>query len=707
MKNNIKEKQEKLEVASSTLKKEFVGIDHIIDQIIENITPWFVTPEIITRPISISLWGLTGTGKTSVVKRLIELLEVEPCSLYFNCATEASTNKETLDSKLETFFDEDSESASLTISAGAEGDFIKDPSKAIIILDEFQNCRTIDEDSREKDRSQTSVIWQLLDSGHVEVLSYSWERSKLISAIEDLLSLSRINPNIPLVDGKFGMSGEELERIDSAFREYLDFHGLYYFKSSSKPSLSDTSAEEDSDDEKKDIEFPPVININTCERHLIKTYNYIGKGEGWNIRKRLHSAETLGEYCQILQECTKIISKPRKLDFSKALVFVIGNLDEAFGVGEGIDPDIDADILNKLTTSVTITEVKSALKKRFRLEQISRLGNNMILYPSLKKKDFKEIIEMELEKASQKFFELTGFKIEFSDNMKELIYSESVYPIQGVRPIHSTISSLLIPKFSKVLLGKPGEAEKAVLDTKNREFEKESIEILVSYDKGPGFSINQELTLGSLRDISKYPKILLHSVHEAGHAVVYSILTGKMPETIVAITAQGGGYMWEDCSDSNSHRQSQTVEDMETNIMVSLAGALAEKIIFGVDPKKLSLGASSDISNAWDNLSHAFYDCGIGGNLLRYRSVDAYPRGIDPFNIPDEKSRDSELIRYNNKLISRTQELLIENIDFLKSVAKFLGEHRKMSRQEFKEFYDLYCRKKTQDISEWYREKLE
>ena len=108
---NIKEKQEKLLQAGIALKKEFVGIDSIIDQILENITPWYVTPKIITRPVSISLWGLTGTGKTSVVKRLLELLEIDGNSLYFNCATEASSQKESLDSKLESFYDVEGEGA--------------------------------------------------------------------------------------------------------------------------------------------------------------------------------------------------------------------------------------------------------------------------------------------------------------------------------------------------------------------------------------------------------------------------------------------------------------------------------------------------------------------------------------------------------------------------------------------------------------------
>ena len=61
------EKTKFLKEISKTLKNEFVGLDGIVDQIIQSVTPWYVTPEIITRPVIVSLWGMTGTGKTSIV----------------------------------------------------------------------------------------------------------------------------------------------------------------------------------------------------------------------------------------------------------------------------------------------------------------------------------------------------------------------------------------------------------------------------------------------------------------------------------------------------------------------------------------------------------------------------------------------------------------------------------------------------------------
>ena len=82
---NRKDRVKLLKSVLIQLKTEFVGLDSIIDQFGTSIHAWYVTPEIITRPTIVSVWGMTGTGKTSVVKRLIELLNLNEYLLSFDC----------------------------------------------------------------------------------------------------------------------------------------------------------------------------------------------------------------------------------------------------------------------------------------------------------------------------------------------------------------------------------------------------------------------------------------------------------------------------------------------------------------------------------------------------------------------------------------------------------------------------------------------
>jgi Cdc6-like AAA superfamily ATPase len=66
----------RLESARSSLKEHFVGIDAIIDELCDAVTVWFVAPELLSRPAIINLWGMTGVGKTDLVRRLVRALDI-------------------------------------------------------------------------------------------------------------------------------------------------------------------------------------------------------------------------------------------------------------------------------------------------------------------------------------------------------------------------------------------------------------------------------------------------------------------------------------------------------------------------------------------------------------------------------------------------------------------------------------------------------
>jgi ATP-dependent Lon protease len=75
--DEIKRKQALLQVSRDILKKEFVGIDTVIDKVIDSISTWFIFPELQETPVIINLWGMTGVGKTALIIRLSYLLEFD------------------------------------------------------------------------------------------------------------------------------------------------------------------------------------------------------------------------------------------------------------------------------------------------------------------------------------------------------------------------------------------------------------------------------------------------------------------------------------------------------------------------------------------------------------------------------------------------------------------------------------------------------
>lgn len=139
------------------------------------------------------------------------------------------------------------------------------------------------------------------------------------------------------------------------------------------------------------------------------------------------------------------------LKFNDSIIFVIANLDEAYQISFDVNPDMSPDQFRKITEKITIVEIKEALKKRFRNEQITRLGNIQVIYPSFSEQNFKDIIDLYLNKYEEEAFKLSGYHLKFEDSIKKIIYDEGVYPTHGTRPIFSTIYEIVKSRFPQVI----------------------------------------------------------------------------------------------------------------------------------------------------------------------------------------------------------------------------------------------------------------
>jgi hypothetical protein len=81
-------------------------------------------------------------------------------------------------------------------------------------------------------------------------------------------------------------------------------------------------------------------------------------------------------------------------DHSRLLVFVCGNLDEMYeDVATSVDDcDSDADTFHAMTSKLSVIDVKQALNKRFKPEQVAQLGNVHVIYPSLSRRAYEQLI---------------------------------------------------------------------------------------------------------------------------------------------------------------------------------------------------------------------------------------------------------------------------------------------------------------------------
>jgi len=124
-------RSERLRQIAVELKAELFGIDEVIDRVIDAVRAWYVLPDIITRPVIVNLWGLTGTGKTQLTRSLAKKL-----GFY--------------DRLIEVQMDGFSNGGGNTISAMLSESGIVQGTAGILVLDEFQRFRTVDRDGRDR-----------------------------------------------------------------------------------------------------------------------------------------------------------------------------------------------------------------------------------------------------------------------------------------------------------------------------------------------------------------------------------------------------------------------------------------------------------------------------------------------------------------------------------------------------------------------------
>lgn len=718
-------RQEKLDEAVAILKSEFVGLDDIIDSIKKSIIPWYITPEIIERPVVISLWGLTGTGKTSVVRRLTSLLGLSGKTVFFDCGLEANESSSgSIADKIEEVFDCDDDCDS--ISSGYEKF-----GNAVFVFDEFQYARTLGENGHELLKSPLRPIWTIIDSGKVSVSEYRYDISRFSNFVEDFSEFAKEYPDIHVDNGKV-LDREEVKIV-------LENLGLFYYgrdvssllggeKNSYAPKVRSSDREDEEDDIFKPLSLIGEDNLRT----MVKRLNSFKARLGFEMIIELNNVTTLIEYSKILEDAARIITKPKELDCSRSLVFILGNLDEAFKVESDLDPDMDADTFYDKTSKVSISDIKEALKQRFRAEQIARLGNNLIKYPTLKKEHFIKIIKKELSRIADKFLETEGIKINYAENIVDLMYSEGVFPVQGVRPIYTTIGTLLTPLLSDILINRTAE-DKEVTITLTREtdltekklkIDKTSLSIIFGKPEKV-VDIEIPLQLGELRNPERRLTRFINSVHEAGHAIVALYETGIYPVNIVSVSTGDGGFC--NTYDPKKEGEIDSRKDVDSDVRICLAGYEAEKLVYGKYPEKCLMGSGSDIENAWDFFSEMAYRCGYFEpysytNHLTEENSSGIPSGFldneglfvkHPYKASSGYLRDMVALRFS-ELRQDVVNILKEERKLLKVVALYLGENGSMNSDEFRDFVikygnkltDKYVSSKLEEDKNWYEKIL-
>jgi len=609
---NITRRLEKIKIQ---LKQEFIGLDEIIDQFVQAVNPWCNMAQTQERPLIVNLWGMTGVGKTSLVKRFLELWNKEEDVIHLNMGSKNYT-RDVLNSM--------------------ERMFALEGQPAVLIFDEFQHAKTMDNSGREMENPVDRMIWQLMDAGKFSISGLR----RYHSYFQEII----VSMEICLEKGVVIEKGKVVEGWD-IFCDIMEIDD-HIFHRDKKPDTFALSRRQFTDLHDLAIrEFP--------FRSQLKEYLLQLNGK---------------EMIEYIKKMEKKSMLSQELDFSKFLIIVIGNLDEAYKMSSVISADHDPDVMYEDSKMINFSMIKDALSLRFRMEEISRLGNIHIIYPSLSSGVYRSFIQKELANITERFHKTFGCKLNFSDQVKRVLFEEGVVPAQGFRPLRSSIRYLIDANVLELL-----QQARAI---NGKDFLVDMVEDRMQIMEAGKILFHKKLHL-PVREAKLRKQDAEHSaiiaVHEAGHAMMYILMHHSPPRVVsIASTDEGtGGYM----SINKSHKFINK-DILTREIAVRLAGKMAEELIFGKE--HITEGAEHDVRVATKLLLQTYRAGCISPNTATYESET---RGSGQLLPEDQQSKDW-VEEHLNKSYTLAGELMAHHLETLQALVDLLLAKRTIDTQE-------------------------
>ncbi|MFM2266646.1 MAG: hypothetical protein RL757_86 [Bacteroidota bacterium] len=598
-KAQIIERKKTLDDIKIQLKKDFVGIDSIIDNLLDYIQIWYLMPEILSRPVTVCLWGMTGVGKTDLVRKLVRYLNYQDRFAEVELGNSDST----------TYYS--------SVAKILEQSGLNDEKPGIVLFDEIQRFNTIQPDGTPVPNTKYADFWELLSDGR--------------------------------------LAKREKDDFDWYINDYL-----FTQKQRQKNPVMPNPEEP----------IPPHEDPNA----------EIGIWEANRFKRMLNMSEEVMDIAEMtrMQMFERVSDSKRKkkiyepVNHSKTLILISGNLDEAFQMAtQTSETDIDADIFHSFTKKITAVDIKNALTRRFRPEQVARFGNIHLIYPSLRRRDFELLIEKELIKVIERTKLRFHVDLAITKNVSQLIYRNGVFPVQGVRPVFSSVMDILETNLSKFLF------ESLLMDTFKIkiDYNFEEHYIIATFGR-KSIKLPFIGRIDKIRDTQIADTVSNVSVHESGHAVIYGILFGLAPLQLKSKVASSyaGGFTF-------PHQIYETKESMIQKIMVYLAGGIAEEVIFG--DKNATIGRSHDREQV--TILAADY-------VRRYGFEEKFQTNytLEYAYSMDKSKTDADIENMITALASQTRQLLTDYRTFLVDLSQKLFHAGSLEAKEVSKIAEPY-----------------
>ena len=224
------------------------------------------------------------------------------------------------------------------------------------------------------------------------------------------------------------------------------------------------------------------------ERHSVSKIlgsppGYVGFEEGGQItekiRRRPYSVILLDEVekahsdvfnilLQIFEDGRLTDAKGRVVSFKNTIVIMTSNVgSEYINQLKPIGFEMKTEDLSKKGNLKS--KIMESLKEKFRPEFLNRI-DEVIIFNYLGKKEIKKIVNLELEKVSQRLQKTKQIKIRFSEELKEVLVKKGFDPDLGARPLKRVIQKLILDPLSlKIVSSEIKEGDRIFADFQKKE----------------------------------------------------------------------------------------------------------------------------------------------------------------------------------------------------------------------------------------------
>ena len=196
-------------------------------------------------------------------------------------------------------------------------------------------------------------------------------------------------------------------------------------------------------------------------------------------------------------------------------------------------------------------------------------------------------------------------------------------------------------------------------------------------------TIAQPLNLEKLRTNKQDDEQAIAAVHESGHAILSAILLNTVPEVVFsnAVEVGIGGFVF-----AKFKWNYVSKKEITKRLALFLGGLAAEKIVFGEE--NVTTSAETDIENATEFITKMLKQCGMGKMPASYHAEDTVTRHY-LYDFSDELSKNAEA--WIAKAMSLAEKTLKEQEVLLLHMADYLGDNRKMSKEQMGNMLQKYA----------------